>query len=136
MAFNTMRASFNKSDCFAKFLNNNIVLPIFCLIFLSSCCMKPCLNIDDVVDKHKLKLRQHFSGENRGDITTLIEETKKISMRLKKEGKFTEANKFDSYTDVLMFGNMTIDESLNDVMKLVKDGDPRPSFFEKLFKCK
>jgi hypothetical protein len=53
-------------------------------------------------------------------VSTLISETRAISRRLKNAGMIDQANKFDSYTDVLMYGNNTIDESLHDVMELVK----------------
>jgi hypothetical protein len=53
----------------------------------------------------------------------LITETRDISSKLKQAGLRQQANKFDSYTDVLMFGNNTLDESINDVMELVKKGN-------------
>jgi hypothetical protein len=58
-----------------------------------------------------------------GDVSTLIAETRAISAQLRRSCMKEQANKFDSYVDVLMYGNRTIDESLNDVMKLVKNGD-------------
>lgn len=61
-----------------------------------------------------------MGNSNTTDISTLIAETQKISARLKRENRYAEARKFDSYTDVLMFGNNTLDESLNDVMELIK----------------
>jgi hypothetical protein len=74
-------------------------------------------------EAHREKLRRHFtSGDTSVDVSTLIAETKQISARLKAAGNTAEANKFDSYTDVLMFGNRTVDESLNDVMMLVSGG--------------
>ncbi|MDR2106957.1 MAG: hypothetical protein LBO73_00290 [Holosporaceae bacterium] len=68
---------------------------------------------------HEQKLRQHFSGKRMGDISTLISETRNISSRLKAAGMPERANTFDSYIDVLTYGHRTIDESLDDVMKLV-----------------
>jgi hypothetical protein len=32
------------------------------------------------------------------------------------------ANRFDSYIDVLTYGNRTVDESLDDVMRLINKG--------------
>jgi hypothetical protein len=79
-------------------------------------------NIDDIATKHEEKLRQHFIKKvGSEDVSALISETMHISQRLKSAGKQKEANKFDSYTDVLMFGNRTTRESLNDVMMLVKN---------------
>jgi hypothetical protein len=67
------------------------------------------------------KLRRHFGGRREGDISTLIQETSILSARLKAAGMRQQANKFDSYVDVLTYGNNTIDESLDDVMTLVRD---------------
>jgi hypothetical protein len=71
---------------------------------------------------HEKRLRKHFiSGCKCGqDISALIHETMIISEELKRLGRKKEARKFDSYVDVLMFGNRTINESLEDVMKLVR----------------
>jgi hypothetical protein len=69
---------------------------------------------------HKDKLRRHFLGENVGDISTLIAETIGISNELKRAGLTRGARSFDSYVDVLMFGNHTLDESINDVISLVR----------------
>jgi hypothetical protein len=96
-------------------------LLLFLLVLLPSC--KQCSNedVETLASAHKEKLRKHFiQGDTSVDISTLISETRSISARLKRAGMMKKANKFDSYTDVLMFGNRTIDESLNDVMKLAK----------------
>jgi hypothetical protein len=69
------------------------------------------------------KLQRHFSSGRVGDISTLINETRIISAQLKNAGMTDQARKFDSYIDVLMFGNRTIDESLNDVITLAKQKD-------------
>ncbi|MDR2794977.1 MAG: hypothetical protein LBB12_04325 [Holosporaceae bacterium] len=98
---------------------------LFFALLLVSCSGENdcCPSIVETAKSHKQKLRAHFMGNGRiTDISTLIEETRRISARLKKENKYTEARKFDSYTDVLMFGNNTIDESLNDVMELIGQG--------------
>ena len=68
-------------------------------------------------------LRAHFLGQDIGiDLSTLIAQTRSISTRLKRAGKLKIANQFDSYTDVLMYGNNTLDESINDVIRLVRNG--------------
>jgi hypothetical protein len=66
------------------------------------------------------KLRRHFVGRREGDISTLIQETSALSARLKAAGMRRQSNRFDSYVDVLTYGNNTIDESLDDVMMLVR----------------
>jgi hypothetical protein len=70
--------------------------------------------------KHADKLRRHFIGDSTVDVSTLIQETKAVSEKLKRSGMHEEANKFDSYIDVLMYGNNTLPESINDVLELVK----------------
>ena len=97
---------------------NGILLCIY--LILSGCY---CVKSDEtctVAQLHAEKLRRHFSGKLVEDVSTLIQETKTISSQLKAAGLKKQANEFDSYVDVLMFGNRTIDESLNDVMTLVK----------------
>ncbi|MDR1334469.1 MAG: hypothetical protein LBJ71_04580 [Holosporaceae bacterium] len=79
-------------------------------------------SIDSLAARHKAKLRQHFMGERVGDISTLISETRAISSNLKRAGRVAQANKFDSYTDVLMYGNRTLDESMKDVIELTGNG--------------
>lgn len=74
-------------------------------------------------ERHAQLLRAHFLGKDVGlDLSTLIAQTRALSARLKRVGKLKTANQFDSYTDMLMYGNNTIDESINDVMKLVNFG--------------
>lgn len=68
------------------------------------------------------KLRVHFSGKSVGDLSELIQQAKAFSRDLKAHNNVAEANKMDSYIDVLMYGNRTIDESIDDVMMLVKNG--------------
>jgi hypothetical protein len=91
-------------------------------LLLASCSGEDncCPSATDIATGHKEKLRAHFRGNGRTtDISTLIAETRRISARLKRENRYAEARKFDSYTDVLMFGNNTLEESLNDVMELI-----------------
>lgn len=99
---------------------------IVSLLFL--CIVVSCSNssggdVETIADRHQEKLRRHFSsGDTSVDISTLISETRSISMGLKNAGLKDRANKFDSYTDVLMFGNNTVDESINDVISLIGQG--------------
>jgi hypothetical protein len=93
---------------------------VLCM-FLAGCSAKffSC-NTEVTADKHADKLRKHFIGDSTVDVSTLIQETRAVSGRLKRAGMYEQANKFDSYTDVLMYGNNTLPESINDVMELVK----------------
>lgn len=102
---------------------DKLILILF-LSVVSSCCRCSSDDIETIAEKHQAKLKRHFlSGDSSVDISTLISETRNISARLKESGFKEKANKFDSYTDVLMFGNNTVDESINDVMKLIKKGN-------------
>ncbi|MDR0632452.1 MAG: hypothetical protein LBF54_04440 [Holosporaceae bacterium] len=92
---------------------------LFICLVLSGCFNKS-TEICPVAQSHAEKLRRHFRGEKTEDISTLISETRAISARLKQSCMKEQANKFDSYIDVLTYGNRTIDESLGDVMKLTK----------------
>lgn len=66
------------------------------------------------------RLRSHFSGQKTYEVSGLITETRMASNAFKRMGYPAIANKFDSYTDVLMYGNRTLAESMNDVMALVR----------------
>jgi hypothetical protein len=88
--------------------------------FLSGCCCDKSGNVCPEADGLSEKLRIHFLGGRVGDVSTLISETRIVSKKLKAMGLMEEANKFDSYTDVLMYGNHTINESLEDVVELIK----------------
>lgn len=66
------------------------------------------------------RLRSHFSGQKTYEISGLIAETRTASNAFKRMGYPAIANKFDSYTDVLMYGNRTLAESMNDVISLVR----------------
>jgi hypothetical protein len=92
---------------------------LFCCLVLVGCCEESqrCIN----AERHAEKLYRHFSGRRGGDVSTLIMETRAISAQLKASGMYKQANSFDSYIDVLTYGNRTIDESLSDVMRLVKN---------------
>jgi hypothetical protein len=82
------------------------------------------MNLESRKEIHAGKLRAHFtSGCKCGDVSFLISETMAISRELKRLNRREEARRFDSYADVLMFGNRTIDESLEDVMRLVRGHD-------------
>jgi hypothetical protein len=72
---------------------------------------------------HADRLRRHFRGDRVGDISTLISETRMISARLKEMNMWEEAKKFDSYIDVLTYGNNTIYESIRDVKELTQHND-------------
>ena len=113
-------------------------IQILILLLLSSCCR--CNHSgryigENEIRTHEYKLRNHFLGKGVVDVSTLITETKKISAHLKKNGRFAESNKFDSYIDVLMYGNHTIEESLNDVMKLISSGDNSGSDKNSFLEC-
>lgn len=66
------------------------------------------------------RLRSHFSGQKTYEVSGLITETRIASSAFKRMGYSAIANKFDSYTDVLMYGNRTLAESMNDVIALVR----------------
>lgn len=126
-------------------MKRTIYIQLLSLFMLSSCCNVFNNDIDFVANRHREKLREHFSYgikkgrcnrknnvKNNTDISTLINETRNIASILRRNGRVKEANEFDSYVDVLMFGNRTIDESLNDVMVLVKKEGKKRGFWEKL----
>ena len=111
---------------------------ILILLLLASCCR--CNHSGryiggNEIRRHEQKLRDHFIGKGEFDVSTLISETKKISAYLKKNCRLAEANKFDSYIDVLMYGNHTIEESLNDVMKLIRLDDNSDSDKNSFWEC-
>lgn len=104
------------------------ILTVICLSFLLSGCSYFSsdggnLCLEGLADKHEQKLKQYFTNGNRGnvDVSTLISETQTISRKLKAAGMKERANKFDSYIDVLTYGNKTIDESIKDVENLVRN---------------
>lgn len=68
---------------------------------------------------HAEKVREHFMGFTSEDLSSLIAETRALSRRLK-AAKFNRlARKFDSYIDVLMYGNQTLAESVKDMQDLI-----------------
>lgn len=81
---------------------------------------------DDTVTAHEYLLREHFLGHHVPgyDIATLLNNTTTIANQLRKLGRFEDANRFDSYRDVLTYGQYTIEESINDVQKLIDLGVP------------
>lgn len=89
---------------------------------LNACCAPREKEIMGEARMQAQKLRLHFSGQRMGDISGLIAETKAISSELKRINKCKLANKFDSYIDVLSFGNRTLEESVNDMLDLVEHG--------------
>ena len=100
------------------------LLCFFSLIVLLTSCssVSRSEHVTQSADLHEVKLKRHFLGNNVGtDMSSLINETKLIADQLRADGEIEKANRFDSYVDVLMFGNNTIDESINDVIKLVND---------------
>ena len=106
------------------------------MVVLAACSGGNAGDVASDAERHAAVLRAHFSGRNvSADVSTLIAQTRSISTRLKQARMQKAANKFDSYTDVLMYGNKTIDESLNDVMDLVKNGYCSGETFWDMFKC-
>lgn len=92
------------------------------LLLISACCKPGEQEIVREAQIHAQKLRSHFMGYRSEDVSTLIAETKEISYQLKLLKLNRLANKFDSYTDVLMYGNNTLDESVKDMLELVNKG--------------
>jgi len=70
------------------------------------------------------KLRIHFSGHRQGDISTLSREALNMAKKLKRANMTAEANRFESYADVLIYGNQTLEESMQDVFNLVNRQGP------------
>ena len=61
-------------------------------------------------------------GYGSDDVSTLVSETQFIANRLRLFRFNKLANKFNSYLDVLMYGNNTLDESVRDTQELVTNG--------------
>lgn len=95
-------------------------------LFLGGCCAdKSCERVQQIASAHEEKLKKYFTAapsDRVEDISSLARETRVIADQLRATGDPVRANRFDSYCDVLFYGNHTIDESLNDVIKLVKGG--------------
>lgn len=80
-------------------------------------------HLSTAVVAHENLLRQHFLGQPTGhDISALLNTTTDIADQLRGLGRLKDARRFDSYRDVLMYGQYTIDESINDVQRLVDYG--------------
>lgn len=92
------------------------------LLILSACCSQEEQNVLRDAKDHAEKIRNHFIGYVSEDVSTLIAETQVMSYRLKSLKFHKLANKFNSYIDVLMYGNNTLLESVKDVQKLIQKG--------------
>ncbi len=99
-----------------------MIKKIILLFIMTACCRPEEQRIMDIAIKHEEKLRHHFMGHRAGDISSLINETRSISQKLKREGFLKVANRFDSYADVLIYGNRTLNESVQDMFNLVEHG--------------
>lgn len=82
-----------------------------------------------IASRHEMLLKNYFTYGSNGkvneygggdDVSTLISKTMAIAASFREKGLYAEANRFDSYVDVLMYGNRTIEESIRDVENLVK----------------
>ncbi len=109
-------------------MKKDILFAVMCLSVLLSGCSyfsfgggNSC--IERLADRHEQKLRQYFTNGSKDntDVSTLISETRAISRKLKAAGMKQRANRFDSYIDVLTYGNKTLDESIEDVENLVRN---------------
>jgi len=96
------------------------LLAVFLIV--TACCSTEEKNVLRDAQNHAEKIRSHFTGYVSEDVSTLIAETRVIAHRLKSLNFCGLANKFNSYIDVLMYGNNTINESVKDVQKLVREG--------------
>lgn len=96
------------------------LLGIFLIV--TACCSNEEMNTLKDARYHAEKIRSHFMGHASEDVSTLIVETRSISHRLKSLKFRKLANKFDSYADVLIYGNDTIQESVKDMQDLVREG--------------
>ena len=95
------------------------------LLFLLVGCQMGSDVFEQKVINHELLLREHFLGHSTEyDMAGLINMTTEIANQLRGRGRLADANRFDSYRDVLIYGNLTIDESMNDVKKLIHNGVP------------
>lgn len=81
--------------------------------------------LNNQVVAHERLLREHFLGHHtKYDMAELINKTTDIANQLRGLGRLKDANRFDSYRDVLIYGQYTIDESIKDVQSLIKNGVP------------
>lgn len=97
-----------------------IVCNLLLLLSLTRCALVDDFCIQDKANEVEMKLARHFSSGGVGDVSSLIKETKAVAKQLRTQCDVERANRFDSYLDVLMYGNHTIDESINDTLNLVK----------------
>ena len=92
------------------------------LLVLSGCSVFQTSHQQQVLSdyiKLENKLRLHFSGCRQGDISTLSRDAIEMATRLRRANMHAEANRFESYADVLIYGNQTLEESMQDVFNLV-----------------
>lgn len=124
----------NKTKRGEEIMRRSAILSVTLMLTLPGCsyfsgggggCNVSNVDVDDLADRQEQKLKRYFMRGGRGmaDISTLISETRSISARLKASGQRERANRFDSYIDVLTYGNRTIDESIRDAQRLVKNND-------------
>ena len=92
------------------------------LLILTACCSQQEQDALRDAQAHAEKIRNHFLGYVSEDVSTLITETQIMSYRLKSLKFCKLANKFNSYLDVLMYGNNTMNESVRDMQDLVYKG--------------
>ena len=92
------------------------------LLMVTACCSQEDVEVLRSAQHHAEKLRNHFIGRVPGDTSALVAETQIISSNLKRLKFNVLANKFDSYLDVLMYGNRTLQESVEDVQELIYGG--------------
>ncbi len=92
------------------------------LLILTACCSTEERNILNEAKFQEERIRNHFMGYVSEDVSTLIAETQIIAYKLKSLKFHKLANKFNSYIDVLMYGNRTIYESVKDMQDLVYKG--------------
>lgn len=96
------------------------ILGVFLIV--SACCSQEEQIILRNAQVHAEKLRNHFIGYVSEDVSSLISETRIIAYQLKALRFCKLANKFNSYTDVLMYGNNTLAESVRDMQELINKG--------------
>lgn len=107
---------------YGKYMKANLGIAI--ALILSGCCPnKLHQQTQKMAAVHEQKLKAYFTAapnDRSMDVSSLASETLVIADQLRAVGDVTLANKFYSYADVLLYGNHTIDESIEDVIKLVK----------------
>ncbi len=92
------------------------------LLIVTACCSTEEQAALKEAQNHAERIRSHFMGYVSEDVSTLIAETQVVAYRLNSLKFYKLANKFNSYIDVLMYGNNTIYESVKDMQDLVYKG--------------